>query len=88
MYIYCIYVKGGRNMIKKLIQHGNSSAIIIDKPIMELLNIDNGTLLELATDGKNIIISPVKAKNKLNKLNKSLDAINKKHKSTLTKLAK
>ncbi|HPI90990.1 MAG TPA: AbrB/MazE/SpoVT family DNA-binding domain-containing protein [Spirochaetota bacterium] len=75
-------------MIKKLIQHGNSSAIIIDKPIMELLNIDNGTLLELATDGKNIIISPVKAKNKLNKLNKSLDAINKKHKSTLTKLAK
>jgi len=75
-------------MIKKLIQHGNSSAIIIDKPIMELLNIDNGTLLELATDGKNIIISPVKAKNKLNKLNKSLDEINKKHKSTLTKLAK
>ena len=75
-------------MIKKLIQHGNSSAIIIDKPIMELLKIDNSTLLELATDGKNIIISPIKAKNRLNKLNKSLDEINKKHKSTLTKLAK
>lgn len=83
-----MYVKGGICMIKKLIQHGNSSAIIIDKPIMELLNIDNGTLLELATDGKNIIISPVKDKNKLDMLNKSLEKINKKHKSTLAKLAK
>ncbi len=74
-------------MIKKLIQHGNSSAIVIDKPIMELLNIDSGTPLEMTTDGKNIIISPVKSRNRLNRLGKSLDKINSRHKSTLAKLA-
>jgi len=75
-------------MIKKLIQHGNSLALIIDKPIMELLNIKNDTALELSTDGANIIISPVKDKARLTKLNKSLEGINKKHSSTLKKLAK
>jgi len=75
-------------MIKKLIQHGNSSALIIDKPIMELLKINNDTHLELSTDGSNIIISPVKSKDRVKKLNKSLDVINKKYRETLTKLAK
>lgn len=75
-------------MIKKLIQHGNSSALIIDKPIMELLKINNDTPLELSTDGSNIIISPVKSKDRINKLNKSLDVINIKHSGTLKKLAK
>lgn len=75
-------------MIKKMIQHGNSSALIIDKPIMELLHIDNDTLLEISTDGSNIIISPVNDINKMNRLNKSLDKINKNHHSTLQKLAR
>lgn len=75
-------------MIKKMIQHGNSSALIIDKPIMELLHIDEETLLEISTDGSNIIISPVRDIDRLNRLNKSLDKINKKHHSTLQKLAK
>lgn len=66
-------------MIKKLVQHGNTSALISDKPIMELLKINNNTHLELSTDGSNIIISPVKSKDRVKKLNKSLDLINKKH---------
>ncbi len=75
-------------MIKKLIQHGNSSALIIDKPLMELLNIDIDTPLELSTDGNSITISPVANKAQFEKLNKSLNSINKKHSSTLKKLAK
>ena len=75
-------------MIKKLIQHGNSSALIIDKPIMELLKINNDTHLELSTDGSIIIISPVKNKDRVKELNKSLDSINRKHGKTLRKLAK
>jgi antitoxin component of MazEF toxin-antitoxin module len=75
-------------MIKKLIQHGNSSALIIDKPILELLNIDVDSNLELSTDGSSIIISPVKNKNRLNRLSESLENINKKHNTTLKKLSK
>jgi len=75
-------------MIKKLVQHGNSSALIIDKPVMELLHIDDDTLLEISTDGNNLIISPVRDKERMDRLERSLDKINKKHKSTLQKLAK
>ncbi len=47
-------------MIKKLSKYGNSFAIIIDKPILELLNITQKTGLKIKTDGKKIIIEPVK----------------------------
>jgi antitoxin component of MazEF toxin-antitoxin module len=48
-------------MIKKLSKYGNSFAIIIDKPILELLNITQKTSLKIKIDGKKIIIEPVKA---------------------------
>lgn len=47
-------------MIKKLSKYGNSLAIIIDKPILELLNITHDTSLKIRTDGERIIIEPVK----------------------------
>ena len=34
-------------MIKKLVKHGNSYAIIVSKPIMELLGVDASTELEV-----------------------------------------
>ncbi|KQC14707.1 MAG: AbrB family transcriptional regulator [Desulfuromonas sp. SDB] len=74
-------------MIKKLIKHGNSSALIIDKPVIELLGIEKDTLLDIFTDGKNIIISPVKTKQHASKVKKSLLKINKKHSKTLNKLS-
>ena len=75
-------------MIKKMVQHGNSSALVIDKPIMELLNIDPDTPLEISTDGQNLIISPVSDPKRMDRLEKALGKINKKHESTLKKLAR
>ncbi len=74
-------------MIKTLVNHGNSSALIIDKPILELLNIDPETPLEISTDGKSLIISPVTNSNKMKRLDEKLKKINSKHKNTLKKLA-
>jgi putative addiction module antidote len=45
-------------MVKKLSKYGNSMALIIDKPILELLNIKEDTPLKITTDGKAIIIIP------------------------------
>ena len=45
-------------MTKKLIQHGNSAALVLDKALLDVLNVRIDTLLEVTTDGKNIIISP------------------------------
>ncbi|MES0488992.1 MAG: AbrB/MazE/SpoVT family DNA-binding domain-containing protein [Leptospirales bacterium] len=75
-------------MIKKLIKHGNSSALIIDKPILELLKISDETPLEINTDGKNLIISPQTDEQAEEKVKNSLDKINRKFSKTLSKLAK
>ena len=45
-------------MVKTLTKHGNSLALVIDKPILELLKIDADTPLEVTTDGRSLVISP------------------------------
>jgi len=73
-------------MVKKLIQHGNSAALVIDKPIMEILNITNETTFELSTDGKNLILSPQIENNQENTIIHSLEKINKKYGVVLRRL--
>jgi antitoxin component of MazEF toxin-antitoxin module len=73
-------------MVKKLIQHGNSAALVIDKPIMEMLNITNETLFEISTDGKNLILSPQVENGQERNIMNSLEKINKKYGSVLKRL--
>ena len=47
-------------MVKKLTRHGNSLALVIDRPILDLLKIDPETPLDVSTDGKQLIITPAK----------------------------
>lgn len=75
-------------MIKKLTKHGNSLALIIDKPILELLNISEDTELEISTeDGKTLKISPLSPEDRKAKLKKSLDKVKKKYGKALKNLA-
>ena len=55
-------------MIKKIAKHGNSQAIVIDKAILDLLNIDDRTPLMVSTDGERLVITPVRDKAKHKKL--------------------
>ena len=73
-------------MVKKLIQHGNSAALVIDKPIMEILNITNETTFELSTDGKNLILSPQVEYSQEKDIILSLEKINKKYGTVLKQL--
>jgi antitoxin MazE len=50
-------------MIKKLAKHGNSYALVIDRGIMDLLNISEKSALYVTTDGHKLIVSPVGEKN-------------------------
>lgn len=74
-------------MIKRMVSHGNSAALIIDKPILDILKIDMETPLEVATDGKNLIISPVQDAKREAKFRAVLQKVNKKHGKTLKKLS-
>ena len=75
-----------RFMTKKLIQHGNSAAVVLDKALLDLLKMKMDTLLEITTDGRNIIISPQDVPDAESTLLDSLERINKRHGSVLRKL--
>ena len=74
-------------MVKHLTPHGNSAALVIDKPVLELLHITMKTPLELTTDGKNLIISPVKGGKREAHFRAALEAVNRQHGKTLRALA-
>lgn len=75
-------------MVKKLTAHGNSAALVIDKPIMELLHITMDTPLEITTDGTNLIISPVADPARSKRFKAALNRVSEKHDKTFAKLAR
>ena len=46
-------------MQKQLIRHGNSYALVIDRPILELLEMSPTVPLKITTDGTSLILTPV-----------------------------
>ncbi|HHY92412.1 MAG TPA: AbrB/MazE/SpoVT family DNA-binding domain-containing protein [Firmicutes bacterium] len=74
-------------MIKTLTTHGNSAALIIDKPILELLGITLNTPLEISTDGRSLIVSPLPEAEREARFRTALEKINQEHGATLRKLA-
>jgi antitoxin MazE len=74
-------------MTKTLIRHGNSSALVIDKPILEMLDISADTPLEVTTNGDSLLVSPVRDKARQKKLRASLDKINRRFGKDLKRLA-
>ncbi len=74
-------------MTKNLIRHGNSLALVIDKPILEMLQISADTPLEVTTDGDRLLVSPVRDKARQKKLRASLEKINRKFGDDLKRLA-
>lgn len=74
-------------MIKKLSAVGNSLGLIIERPILELLDIDKDTLLEIRTDGEALIIRPAKPSKK-ERVRESTKRMMAAHDETLRKLAK
>jgi len=49
-------------MSKKLTKHGNSLALVIDKPILKMLDISEQTQLELSIEGDALVIRPATKK--------------------------
>ena len=74
-------------MIKNLVKHGNSWAVVIDRPILDLLNIAPESQVELTTDGKSIRIAPVDPDDKKAKVRAARAKVNSKHSKAFKKLA-
>ena len=72
---------------KKLTKHGNSYALVIERAILDLLGIDDKTLLQISTpDGVTIVVTPVKNKAEKKQFTESVKKVNKKYGRTLKRL--
>ena len=74
-------------MIKHLTKHGNSLALVIDKPILDLLGIRARTPISITTDGKSLFLRPVKDPKSKKDLNTTLEEINRDFGPSLRRLA-
>lgn len=74
-------------MLKKLTRHGNSLALVIDKGVLELLNIDDQTPLEISTDGTILMVSPVRDEKRKLQFHNALEKTNARYGRALKRLA-
>lgn len=74
-------------MTRRLTEHGKGAALVIDDSLLELLGIDFDTDLEVVTDGKRLIVSPLQTNQPGEELLASLERVNLAHHTTLKKLA-
>ncbi len=74
-------------MIKRLTKHGNSLALVIDRGVLDLLEIEADTPLSLTTDGKCLVITPVRDPERQKRFRTALAKVNRRFGPALRGLA-
>ena len=74
-------------MIKRLTKHGNSLALVIDRPILDLLRIDRETPLDVSTDGRQLIIGPARPSGRRKKFDAAQEWAHRRYGEAFRKLA-
>ncbi|MBM2836817.1 MAG: putative transcriptional regulator, AbrB family [candidate division NC10 bacterium] len=74
-------------MVKRLTKHGNSLALVIDRGVLDLLEIDGDTPLSVTTDGKCLIVTPVRDPEREKRFRAALAEGNRKYGKMLKRLA-
>lgn len=60
MSVQCTTTLEAERMRKRLVRHGNSRAIVIDKTLMELVGLDEDGEVQLTVEGDSLVIVPVR----------------------------
>ena len=74
-------------MIKHLTKHGNSLALVIEKPVLELLGANADTAFDVSTDGQVLILAPIRDAARREAFTAALDKVNARYPKALKKLA-
>lgn len=82
-------------MIKSLTRHGNSWALVIDKPILDLLKIDPERPVQLSTNGQRLVVEAAPTEDEdaetdadhLSKVRAASERAHKRHAGAFKKLA-
>jgi len=74
-------------MVKHLTKHGNSLALVIDRGVLDILDISAETPLSVTTDGKRLIVSPIRDLKRQKRFRAALEEGNRKYSKMLKRLA-
>lgn len=74
-------------MVRHLVPHGDDLALVIDKPMLELLHLDAETPLDISTDGKVLVVSPAGDEKRRRQFEEALAKSNEKYGEMLKRLA-
>jgi antitoxin MazE len=74
-------------MIKTLTKHGNSYAMVIEKPILELLRTTPDTPFEIISDGRSLVLTPVRSNEESKKFDEALAMVHKRFGKAMKRLA-
>jgi antitoxin MazE len=74
-------------MVKKLTKTGNSLALVLDKPLLQELGIDEDTELEVSTNGDVLIVTPVRDRGRERKFRKAVEKINRRYAGLFKRLS-
>lgn len=75
-------------MVKKLTKTGNSLALVLDKPLLQQLGIDEETELEISTNGDVLVVTPLRGSARERKLRKTVEKINDQYAGLFERLSK
>ncbi|MEX0775838.1 MAG: hypothetical protein WD042_09020 [Phycisphaeraceae bacterium] len=75
-------------MIKKLTRQGHSSALIIDRTMMNLMDIDRDTPLKVTVRGRKLIVEPLTDAERRGKFKELLEKDTKRNAKLYRRLAK
>jgi antitoxin MazE len=73
-------------MITKLEKHGDGWALVLDAPVVDQLQLDPETPLEITVDGNMLIVAPVGDENRRKKFEAALQECNDQYGRALKKL--
>ena len=74
--------------VKRLTRQGNSAALIVDRAIMDLMDIDSDTPLKLTVEGRRLIVEPLGEKERADKFKRVMEKTGQKNAELFRRLAK
>lgn len=74
-------------MRKTLVKHGNGMALVIEKPILDLLGVDGETPFDITTDGQALVLTPARDPKRAETFRDALNKANRQYAKDLKRLA-
>jgi antitoxin MazE len=75
-------------MKKRLTKHGNSYAMVIDRPILDLIKATPETPFEIISDGRSLVLTPIREQEEEKKFDDAVAMIHERFGRAMKTLAK